>query len=268
MKNIAILALILLAALSVNLLGQTPNGAYTSPSLSSSGGGGAYPQTVSGTVNSGGIPCFTSTTVQASSAALTANTLVKGGGAGACVANSLVSDNATTLTYPGLGGLTLTNAAASLAIGSTPPACTAGTGFFQCGNEGTIPSPGPASGVDIIWDDSTKHCAHGNFNNVDSGCITPAMQLCGTTSACSATKEINWQIVIGSAPLVTGTPSAVTITGISPAFTSTSSYKCTLSDQTGVATALFSVTYVSGSSFTITGGTALTDVIGYVCSGF
>lgn len=254
--------------LAAVLVGVSLSARQYTPPAGSGTGGGPFPQTVSGTVTSGGIPCFTGATTMASSAALTANTLVKGGGAGACVANSLLSDNATTATYTGAGGIALTNAAASLAIGSTPPSCTAGTGFFQCGNEGTIPSPGPASGVDIIWDDSTKHCAHGNFNNVDSGCITPTMQLCGTTSACSATKEINWQIVIGSAPLVTGTPSAVTITGISPAFTSTSSYKCTLSDQTAVATALFSVTYVSGSSFTITGGTALTDVIGYVCSGF
>ena len=96
----------------------------------------------------------------------------------------------------------------------------------------------------------------------------PAMSACGTTSTCGNTAiSTNARIVIGSAPLVSGTPSAVTISGISPAFTSTTSYKCTVSDQTAVATALFSVTYVSGSSFTITGGTALTDTVGYICAG-
>jgi trimeric autotransporter adhesin len=96
----------------------------------------------------------------------------------------------------------------------------------------------------------------------------PAMSACGTTSTCANTAiSTNAKLIIGSAPLVSGTPSAVTISGISPAFTSSTSYKCTVSDQTAVATALFSVTYVSGSSFTITGGTALTDTVGYICAG-
>lgn len=95
-----------------------------------------------------------------------------------------------------------------------------------------------------------------------------AMQSCGTTSTCSATAVTTGaRIVFGSAPLVTGTPSSVTITGISPAFTSSTSYKCTASDQTAVPTVPFSMTYVSGSSFTITGGTAITDTIGYICAG-
>lgn len=95
-----------------------------------------------------------------------------------------------------------------------------------------------------------------------------AMSTCGATSTCANTALLsNAKIIIGSAPLVSGTPSAVTISGISPAFTSSTSYKCTVSDQTAVATALFSVTYVSGSSFTITGGTALTDTVGYICAG-
>jgi hypothetical protein len=95
----------------------------------------------------------------------------------------------------------------------------------------------------------------------------PKAQFCGTTSSCSATAETSPQIVYGSAPLVTGTPSTVTITGISPAFTSSTSYKCTVSDSTSVANALFQVTYVSGSSFTITGGNALTDTVAYICVG-
>lgn len=81
--------------------------------IASSGGGSAFPVTVSGTVTSGGIPCFTSTTVEATSAALTANILVKGGGAGACVSNSLVTDNGTTLTYTGTGGVSAPSYTAS-----------------------------------------------------------------------------------------------------------------------------------------------------------
>jgi len=47
-------------------------------------GGGPFPQTVSGTVISGGITCFTGTTQESSSALLAAGSLVIGGGAGVC----------------------------------------------------------------------------------------------------------------------------------------------------------------------------------------
>ena len=63
-----------------------------------------FPVTLSGTVNSGGIPCFNSTTNEQTSVALTVNVLPKGGGAGACPTNSLTTDNGTTSTYTGTGG--------------------------------------------------------------------------------------------------------------------------------------------------------------------
>lgn len=58
--------------------------------------------TVAGT--SGGVPYFSSTSTWASSAALTLNVLTKGGGPGGAPSNSLLTDNATTLTYTGTGG--------------------------------------------------------------------------------------------------------------------------------------------------------------------
>lgn len=90
---------------------------------------------------------------------------------------------------------------------------------------------------------------------------------CGTTSTCANTSLPAPRIVQGSAPLVTGTPSTVTITGISPAFTSSTSYVCTVSAQSGAASALMSVANVSSSSFTITGPTAVTTVINFICAG-
>lgn len=100
-----------------------------------------------------------------------------------------------------------------------------------------------------------------------TGYTHSAAQYCGTTSACGHTAQVTAQIVYGSAPLVTGTPSTVTISGISPAFTSTSSYNCTVTAQSGAATALISVANASSSSFTITGPTGVTTVINYVCVG-
>jgi hypothetical protein len=52
--------------------------------LSSVSGGSAFPVTVSGTVVSGAVPCFTSTTVESSGALLPSGDFVLGGGAGNC----------------------------------------------------------------------------------------------------------------------------------------------------------------------------------------
>jgi hypothetical protein len=93
------------------------------------------------------------------------------------------------------------------------------------------------------------------------------IQFCGTAAACSATAQTGAQTVYGSVALSSGTPSTATITGISPAFTSSSTYICTVTAQSGAATALLSVANVSGSSFTITGPATDTRVVNYQCTG-
>lgn len=60
---------------------------------------------VTGTANSGGVPCFTGTLAESSSVALTSNVLTKGGGAGACPTNSALTDSGTLLTYTGTAGM-------------------------------------------------------------------------------------------------------------------------------------------------------------------
>lgn len=57
---------------------------------------GAVTLTIAGV--SGGVPYFLSTSSWASSALLTANVLMKGGGAGAAPSNSSITDNGTTIT--------------------------------------------------------------------------------------------------------------------------------------------------------------------------
>src|SRR6266550_4987851 len=91
------------------------------PTIAASGGG-AFPITVSGTVTSGGIPYFNSTTQESSSALLTLNVLVKGGGAGGAPANSSITDNGTTVTTTDTGGYV---APVFTANGTT-------AGYFQC----------------------------------------------------------------------------------------------------------------------------------------
>lgn len=108
-------------------------------------------------------------------------------------------------------------------------------------------------------------------SNGTGGFGTPlavAAQGCGTTSTCAATNILaTLKIAQGSAPLVSGTPSAVTITGISPAFTSTTSFNCAVTDQTAAANNLLKVVNTSTSSITITGANGITDVAGYICIG-
>lgn len=93
---------------------------------------------------------------------------------------------------------------------------------------------------------------------------------CGTTTACSATAKAGTHAVFGSAPLVSASPSTAAITGVSPAFTSASTYSCTVNDQT-TRTNQVSVLvagYVSGSAFTITGPNTVTDIVNFVCVGY
>jgi hypothetical protein len=86
-------------------------------------------------------------------------------------------------------------------------------------------------------------------------------QDCGTTTTCSATNiSATVKIVKGSVALSTGT---ATITGISPAFTSSSSFVCTGTD--GTSAAAVKIVNASSSSITITG--TGTDTVNYICSG-
>ena len=93
------------------------------------------------------------------------------------------------------------------------------------------------------------------------------VEFCGTATTCAATGQSNARMVYGSAPLVSGAPSTATVTSISPAFASSSTYVCTVTAESAPAGALFSVANVSGSSFTITGPAAVTTVMNYICVG-
>lgn len=129
-------------------------------------------------------------------------------------------------------------------------------------------APSFFAGFTFLWADSTANRLLMNNNNTGSDTVGDTLvQDCGATSTCSHTNLLKPQIVKGSAPLVSGTPSTVTITGISPAFTSSTSYVCTVSEATTATNNLLKVTNVSGSSFTVTGPNTLTDTINYICVG-
>lgn len=101
--------------------------------------------------------------------------------------------------------------------------------------------------------------------------VSPFFTTCGTVAACSPVNASGTvKIVSGSVALATGSPSAATVTAISPAFTSSTSYVCAVApvgaDAT-IAGAGVAVSNVSGTSFTLTGQNTVTTVINYVCVG-
>ena len=89
---------------------------------------------------------------------------------------------------------------------------------------------------------------------------------CGTTTTCANTAISGPRVIFGSVALNNASPSIATVASISPAFTSSSSYVCTVTNATSSTNGL-KVANVSSSSFTITGPNTVTDTVNYVCTG-
>lgn len=97
----------------------------------------------------------------------------------------------------------------------------------------------------------------------------PKVLYCGTTTTCGNTAEVSARILVGSAPLDNASPSKFTVTGISPAFTSTATYTCWTYNTAQHLNDQPEFTPVSSSSFTFTTNqNTLTDVMRYGCIGF
>jgi len=103
----------------------------TTGSACGAGGGIVFPQTVSGTTTSGGIPYFSAATTLSSSAVLTANLPVIGGGAGVAPSVGSVSGNTTkfaTVNTTTFATGQCVQVDASLNLTTTGSACGAGGG--------------------------------------------------------------------------------------------------------------------------------------------
>lgn len=92
---------------------------------------------------------------------------------------------------------------------------------------------------------------------------------CGATTTCANTNATSIRVIIGSGQLSTGSPSTFVMTGISPAFTSASTFTCNAIDTTTAANNISVLTagYVSGSAVTFTGPNTNTDTFRYSCVG-
>lgn len=123
-----------------------------------------------------------------------------------------------SLVGKGTGNIQFPN---GLTTGSSPPAATFGTGWGIACAEGTAPSSGAASGVDLVWCDSTQHGWMSNFNNggnkpisqtIASGSSTLGTAsinsaACATVVTASATGTLTTDVVTAS---FNGDPTAVT----------------------------------------------------------
>lgn len=109
----------------------TTNAGVTAMAWAACLSGISFPQTVAGTVTSGGIPYFNSTTQMSSSALLVANAIVIGGGAGTAPATTTTGTGVVTAignAVNAAGGLA-TSAVATLS--SLTTVGTIGTGVWQ-----------------------------------------------------------------------------------------------------------------------------------------
>ena len=109
-------------------------------------GAPSYPLTVAGTVTSGGIPYFNSTTQSSSSALLAANAIMIGGGAGAAPATTTTGTGVLTAlaSAPNASG-GFASAAAPLTVG-TGGSITGADGYYVCTTTCAITLPTPAAG--------------------------------------------------------------------------------------------------------------------------
>lgn len=162
-----------------------------------------------------------------------------------------------TLNNSGITNATMTVSGVTCTLGSS---CTPDTFNRIAVTEGSAPAG--IAGKDVFYGDSTAHRAK-VVNNGGSPQVLgdTTVQSCGTTTTCSATSQLNPQIVRGTVALSGGT---ATVTGVSPAFISTASFNCTSNDVTD-ATKTSNAVPASASTFTLTG--TGTDVISYLCIG-
>lgn len=193
-----------------------------------SSGTPSFPVTVAGTTTSGGIPYFSSTTVESSSGILNSNILVKGGGAGAAPTNSLITDDGTSATYTGTGGY---KAPAFTSTGTTAgfvdfPQGTTSAAVAPCNVATSICEQAPtsvtsylvtkpgvsASGIRIgtvasavITEGFSGDSNHSATVTTGSGTSIGSTSLCSTTFCPAGLYRVNVYIDITTACGTTGT---------------------------------------------------------------
>jgi hypothetical protein len=165
--------------------------------------------------------------------------------------------NAVTVwSIDDIGNIT-TNGIIRAALYASPTPNFAASGVLRCASsDGCVVWRNTANSADAVLakDASDRLTFAGNTVQ------TPVYNAAGTIQNGAHT-------VSDSGTLSSGTPSTVTVTLTgSAAFTSSSSYNCTVTNKTTQANPL-KVTYSSGSSFVVTGPNTVTDGFSFICVG-
>lgn len=199
---------------------------------SSSSASIAFPQTVSGTTTSGGIPYFSNTTTLSSSALLAAGYFLLGGGAGTAPTSSTHLDDGQTTAST---------------ITSTEPIAITGSTHGIVIPAGTAVSG--ASGEVVYASDSTNGYAEVNENNA------------GLSRICTAGNNV---CASGGTVTTTGSPASTYLTAFSGSTSITGTAEATLSGgaltlgEDGAFAGTTQLSNVSYSAHTILGSAAQT----------
>ena len=196
----------------------------------------------------------------------TAGTINNGGHAVAVTAGSTATAaSLTDCTYPNFGACDILYANSS---GTVAVTATIGTANAS-GNTilAYIETDGSGYPTSIVL---PLQSGSGWTNTSRSGNTAASGQYCGSTGTCSHSAIGTVLVVQGYGTLNTGSPSTLAVTGMSPAFTNTTSYTCTAQDTTTIAVNIGVLTagYVSGSAVTFTGPNSNTDTFRYTCIGY
>jgi hypothetical protein len=186
--------------LTVNLTG------YSNSPAGGGGGGSAFPVTVSGTVNSGGIPYFSGATTETSSAALTQFGVLFGGGAGGAPTASaqgaanmpLLGNGAANPVFSTIAYLTTISGSGCLVFSSstTQLACAANIAankLVRAGGVGTAPNASSFS------DGSVTNLA----STTNLFTATNTVRLTANTSAITATTPGTAVLTFSTLPVST-----------------------------------------------------------------
>jgi hypothetical protein len=163
-------------------------------------------------------------------------------------------DGGTLITDQGTGGMQIVEAGG--ASGAALTISNTGTGVIDLETS--------TGNIDL---NTTSHHLVSVGGTIAANIGTIPVVSCVASSSCSNVAVTTPRMVIGTGTLNGASPSSVTISGISPAFTSSGSFFCTLGGEAGASTALYAVTNLSGSSFQIAGPNTSTTSVNYICMG-
>lgn len=220
---------------------------------------GAY--TLPASVTSGGVACFTSTTIEASSGLLTANAIILGGGAGVCPSPMASLGTTTTVLHGNAGGAPTFAAVASTDLSITATNCTNQfVSAISTGGVGTCASVPYAAIATAAIATSAQYLAGTASELVQSGTIYQTE----TTTTFGATTTFDFSTFINTNVTLTANITTQTLSNVIAGKAGTITFT---QDATGSRTTVWNsiFKFPSGATPTLTTAANAVDVLSYSC---